>query len=249
MTEFSHPSWTTPPTNYLGAFLFISGNLLAIYLTLHINLKIYHSHQISSKAANPRPLSTPLLILSGISFITLSYNMLMFLVTSYAHWTLHSNQNSNVSSNRKMSPLSSPGLSDFPSRLGAWMLDSELFSSFAQELVGDGPSVLWTQVAILGTWFWNVWIAGTAKQRGIDSRSMFPFTLLSQILPISFTATLFLLYLQTLRSSPSPSISTEDKRPTPPPSAAKLVVKPRNPPPHHPLSQPPNTPSHSPSLQ
>lgn len=44
-----------------------------------------------------------------------------------------------------------------------WMLESTLFESFARELVSDGPSTVWTQVGLLGTWFWNVWIADTGE--------------------------------------------------------------------------------------
>ena len=43
------------------------------------------------------------------------------------------------------------------------MPEPSLFESFARELVGDGSGVAWTQIALLGMWFWDLWIASTGE--------------------------------------------------------------------------------------
>jgi hypothetical protein len=53
----------------------------------------------------------------------------------------------------------------FGQQLWSWMLESSLFEGFARELVGGGAGVLWTQIALLGTCFWNVWMAGRGESR------------------------------------------------------------------------------------
>ena len=47
--------------------------------------------------------------------------------------------------------------------LKSWMLDSTLFRDFAHDLVKSPANAVWTQAAILGTWFWNIWIAGKGE--------------------------------------------------------------------------------------
>ncbi|KAJ4299045.1 hypothetical protein N0V90_004289 [Kalmusia sp. IMI 367209] len=79
--------------------------------------------------------------------------------------------------------------------LGNWMLETNLFESFAKELVKNGPSAIWTQAALLGTWYWNLWMAHKAQQHAFSPSRTVPYIMLSQILPITFTACLFIIQL------------------------------------------------------
>ncbi|KAF2472493.1 uncharacterized protein BDR25DRAFT_220259 [Lindgomyces ingoldianus] len=210
---------TGSPTNYLGTILFLSHIIITLLFTTHITLSLYHQYQ-SHNPKNARPIKPlrSLILLSGTSFVTLSYHMLMFLITSYQNWDANSS------------------LQDSESRVSVksiwnWMLSSELFGDFAKELVSDGPSVLWTQIAVLGTWFWEIWIAGKAHESGLSPRKMFPFLILGQMLPISFTATLFILHLRLRLSFPlaqkfrqSPSNPQNPSQSSPKPFAIPLTI-------------------------
>ncbi|OAK96735.1 hypothetical protein IQ06DRAFT_282158 [Phaeosphaeriaceae sp. SRC1lsM3a] len=203
-------SYATPPNNYIGTTLFLSYIVLALYATLSITYSlytqyntIYHSASpskdaniIAAKAARARHIKI-YAFLASLSFATLSYHMLFFLVTHYQAWSGESSLAS-VSGDR----------------LVRWMLESSLFQDFANELVENAQNATWTQLAILATWSWNIWMARKARIRNLDASTMRNFILLSQILPISFTATLFLIQCH---------LSIPDIQPTP----AKELAKPQ----------------------
>ena len=81
--------------------------------------------------------------LASMSFATLSYHMLMFLITHYLEWS---------------GDKSGSQLNVNAEKVARWMLDSTLFYDFAQDLVKDAPNTIWTQAAILATWFWNIYM-------------------------------------------------------------------------------------------
>jgi hypothetical protein len=144
--------YATPPHSYIGATIFLSYIVLALYATLGITYSLYTQYtQIYSTPSKDANLTTAraararhikiYAFLASISFATLSYHMLFFLITHYTRW-----------SGRPLSEASG-------ALVGTWMLESSLFQDFAAELVRDRANAVWTQVAILGTWFWNLWIA------------------------------------------------------------------------------------------
>ena len=148
---------STPPHNYIGTAIFLSYIAAALYATITIVYTLYTKytalfHSTVSKqdeklqAANiARARHVKIYAcLASISFATLSYHMLMFLISHYLNWT----------------GAKSQSLSDVSGeKLKTWMLNSTLFQDFAQELVKDAPSAVWTQAAIISTWFWNIWMA------------------------------------------------------------------------------------------
>ncbi|KAF2679814.1 hypothetical protein K458DRAFT_490424 [Lentithecium fluviatile CBS 122367] len=197
-------AFANPPYNAIGSTLFLSYIILALYCTTSIVLSLYRQYNsISSQKPSKDQTDQQLIaiqnarkrhvkiyaFLASISFATLSYHMLSFLINSYVQWA----------SNKWL-------LIRTLSRehLRGWMWDSTLFESFAKELVSDGASTVWTQAAILTTWFWNVWMAGKAQKHGFTMETMAPYIMLSQILPISFAAALFIiqLHLSALGASP-----------------------------------------------
>ncbi|KAH8722976.1 hypothetical protein GQ44DRAFT_686080 [Phaeosphaeriaceae sp. PMI808] len=184
--------FATPPNSYVGAAIFLAYIATALYATFNITYSLYtqynHIFQFSAKqdeslkaakAARARHIKI-YAFLASISFSVLSYHMVSFLIEHYLEW-----------SGDKTRDLSAVSIE----KIKSWMLDSTLFLDFARDLVENRSNAVWAQFAILGTWFWNVWMARKARARGFDTKMMQNFVLLSQILPISFTVCLFLMQL------------------------------------------------------
>ncbi|KAF2791441.1 hypothetical protein K505DRAFT_280727 [Melanomma pulvis-pyrius CBS 109.77] len=207
---YNYPDFTpyaNPPTNYLGTVLFLLYILLALVLTGYIPLSLFKRYQslvnfpLISTTSPPSPRirdarARHIKIYAGlasVSFAMLSYHMLNFLMDSYAHWSASKGSESEMNLET----------------LKQWMLNSALFETFARELVDDGPSTVWMQVGVLGSWFWGVWMGGKANERSFSKNTMLPYILLSQILPTSFTVTLFLVHLHLASPdlAPAPPVS------------------------------------------
>ncbi|KZM20649.1 uncharacterized protein EKO05_0010605 [Ascochyta rabiei] len=207
MSIFAHNSlirYTTPPNNYIGSALFLSYIIAALCLTSTIGYSLYtqytnvfHSHpssppskfrqngagKVETRSARARHIKI-YTILALVSFASISWHMLGFLITSFLDW--------NNSSTRSIVAVLGNNAFD---KLRRWMLETGLFNDFAVQLVGDGESAVWAQLAILATWFWNLWMAGKGRQYGFTAKTMIPFIILGQNLPISLTAALFIIQL------------------------------------------------------
>lgn len=215
-------AYTTPPTNYIGSTLFLSYIVVALYLTSTIAYSLYtqytavfHSHpssppskfkqngagKVETRNARARHIQI-YTFLALISFASISWHMLGFLITSFLDW--------NRSGTRNVFAVLGNNAFD---KLKRWMLEMSLFNDFAVQLVSDGESAVWTQAAILATWFWNLFLASkgmlkpqhgyleiaklteSGRQYGFTAKTMVPFIVLGQNLPISFTAALFIIQL------------------------------------------------------
>lgn len=230
--------YTTPPSNYIGTTLFLSYIVAALLLTSTISYSLYSQYTIitfskdpSSRVRNSRQDVKGRLdaaraqqiiifaILALISFTSISYHMLGFLITSFLDW------NNGSTTRNVLSVLSSDAVR-------RWMLETSLFNDFALELVGDAESVLWTQLAIVATWLWNLWIAGKGtfrtsimKSKGsriqtdchagrrynFSTKTMLPFIVLGQNLPISFSVALFIIQLHLAAPSVTENIEKHSK--------------------------------------
>lgn len=157
--------YVTPPNNYIGAAIFLSYIVAALYATITITYSLYsqyhaifsiatknekESHIRSARARHIKIYA----FLASVSFATLSYNMLIFLIAHYLDWSVDNNEG-----------LSSTSVE----KLKRWMLDSTLFQDFAQDLVKDAPNAAWTQGAITATWFWNIWMGQKGKNRILNA--------------------------------------------------------------------------------
>ncbi|USP79598.1 hypothetical protein yc1106_06872 [Curvularia clavata] len=186
-------TYTTPPNNYVGATVFLSYIVAALYVSFTITWSLYSQYTSifnapaskkdekldAARTARARHIKI-YAFLASLSFASISYHMLMFLVTHYLEWSGNKTQ----------------GLSDVKiEQFKRWMLESTLFQDFAQDLVKNAPNAVWTQTAILATWFWTIYVAQRARARRYDASVMRTYTLLSQILPMSFTVLLFLIQL------------------------------------------------------
>lgn len=161
--------YTTPPSNYIGSSLFLSYIVAALYLSSSISYSLYkqytsvfHSHpssppskfkqngagKVETRNARVRHIKI-YTALALISFLSISWHMLGFLITSFLDWSNGPNRN-------VFAVLSDNGFN----KLKRWMLETSLFNDFAVQLVGDGESTIWTQLAVLTTWAWNVWMGG-----------------------------------------------------------------------------------------
>ncbi|XP_014558003.1 hypothetical protein COCVIDRAFT_95853 [Bipolaris victoriae FI3] len=209
--------YTTPPNNYIGTTLFLSYIVAALYATFAITWSLYSQYAAifnrptskkdekldAARTARVRHIKI-YAFLASLSFATLSYNMLMFLITHFLDWSAKRSQNpSDVTIEQ----------------LKRWMLESTLFQDFAQDLVKNAPNAAWTEAAILATWFWNIYMAQKARERKYDASMVRNYTLLSQILPISFTVLLFIIQLHL--SSPDIAPAETSKEPTKPKSAPR----------------------------
>lgn len=158
---YNYPDFTpyaNPPTNYLGTVLFLLYILLALVLTGYIPLSLFKRYQslvnfpLISTTSPPSPRirdarARHIKIYAGLASVSLamlSYHMLNLLMENYAHWSASEGSGSEMN----------------VETLKQWMLNSALFEKFAREMVDDGPSTVWMQVGVLGTWFWGVWMGG-----------------------------------------------------------------------------------------
>jgi hypothetical protein len=196
--------YTTPPNNYIGSSIFLSYIVVALYLTSTIGYSLYtqyvaafHSHpssppskfkqngkgKVETRSARKRHVKI-YTFLALVSFVSTSWHMLGFLITSFLDW-------SNSGTRNVFAVLGTNAVD----KLKRWMLGTSLFNDFAVQLVADGESAVWTQGAILATWFWNLFLASKGRQYGFTLKTMIPFIILGQNLPISFTAALFIVQL------------------------------------------------------
>lgn len=147
--------YANPPFNYLGTTLFLSHIVLALYFTLSLSTSLYAQYKrlpslkLAEDVRNARTRHIKIYaFLASVSVAIFSYNVLNFLIQSLTAWARTQNL-----LGRRVSLLG----------LRYWMLETNLFETFAQELVGKRPGAFWTQAALLETWFWNVWMGYKCK--------------------------------------------------------------------------------------
>lgn len=166
--------YTKPPHNCIGSTIFLSYIVVALYLTSTITYSLYthyiavfHSHpssppskfkqngkgKVETRSARKRHVKIYTSV-ALISFVSISWHMLGFLVTSFLDW-------SNSGTRNVFAVLGTNALD----KLKNWMLQTALFTDFATQLVADGESAVWTQLAILATWFWNLFLASKGAWR------------------------------------------------------------------------------------
>lgn len=123
--------------NYIGAAIFWLYIIAALFFTVLIVYTLFERGQphISDKNQNGRAIVI-FSILAGISFGTLSLNMLNVLIQSFGSW--RERQKPFVSSN-------------IGTAVWQWSLNSTLFRDFAEALVASDARYLWSESALLTT--------------------------------------------------------------------------------------------------
>ena len=135
------------------ALVFWAYILFALVFTSLIaldNYKLYKSFQNDAKLENRHVISRlkVMAILSIISFTTLSYEMLFFLIDSFL--SFQAKTATNVTGH--ISTTS-------PSSIWLWSTHVRLFEDFAMELCGDTVSFYWTKYALSWTMAVCIWMS------------------------------------------------------------------------------------------
>jgi hypothetical protein len=196
----------TDSDNVVGALLFYAYMIAALGLTgLNCKNLCRDYSRCSLSRAQPKGKNngqTPtqrswrvpaLMILSGISFVTLSHHMLNFLIQSYhAHYPAYS-----------LNDVSLPNI-------WRWSVESTLFRDFTEIICNDPRRFLWTNAALAHSLGWNMYMAFEGEishflaekiqltSTGVryEVPHLLAYFLLDQILPVSFTQNLFLLAVE-----------------------------------------------------
>jgi hypothetical protein len=140
--------WITPPTNYIGTALFLSYIAAALYFTFSIFFIAictrWHSQQSSRKTKAHG-------FFAFASFAILSANMIAVLVTSFLGY--HSRV----------------GLRPSWRGLWPWMINSNLFYDFAQDLRANEAVVSWTRQGLFMTMALGLEISQIGKQAPVPA--------------------------------------------------------------------------------
>lgn len=185
--------YASPPTNYIGTTVFLSYIVAALYLTFSIVRRLSEQWPVrrSSIGTDTPGLLGSRMLFAALTFATLSYNMLSFLINSYVSWRA-----GRVFDVDWVFYLS----------FDKWMLQSSLFDDFAHQLIGTGQdwTAIWTILSLLWTGAVNVWMALAGRQSRIEG--LWRYFLLAQILPVSFTHCLFSIAV-ALQSVPAETVN------------------------------------------
>lgn len=144
---------------YIVAALWFTGSIVRDILVLYNNsLSIRASKQRSLQdIAKRREKAHWFLALAVLSFATLSYQMLSFLVESYTGWAKLNQvaMPSVLFGAQGMIDISGRRMSLEPWR---WSTASTLFQDFAQIICDDPRRFWWTQQALLYSFGWNIFM-------------------------------------------------------------------------------------------
>ncbi|MBA7493000.1 hypothetical protein ES702_03555 [subsurface metagenome] len=169
-----------PPTeiqlghNTFGAVLFFSYIFAALYFTSYIVLSIskpptqtLNRSKSTQGAGSPHNRKAPrqagwiwhhgafatFCALSLASFAVLSWNMLNFLVISYLEWS---------AKHQVSTPVGLHGLTLLKQRIQyvwLWATGSDLFQTFAEDLISDPARWKVVRVALIYSYSWNSWMS------------------------------------------------------------------------------------------
>lgn len=125
-------NWGRPPTNYIGTALFLSYIAAALVLTSFI---LFSEILPRWRTANTKLKQAIrlLAVLALLSFSLLSYNMISFLVQSF------------------FGHLGTTGHEFSIRELWPWMLNSNLFTTFAKYLLVNRGVTIWSRQALVMT--------------------------------------------------------------------------------------------------
>ncbi|SMR57558.1 unnamed protein product [Zymoseptoria tritici ST99CH_3D1] len=170
------------PSNPLGAFIFWS----YIIAALGLSIKTIYTIRKLPNSDSPRRIRHERLHISLalLSFTVLSYNMLHVLFRSFNEWSIPE------------PPVPLQLSIAFLQRVGLWSWTSSLFFDFGTAIVASPSEYLYTQSALLVTFWLSVDLSVEGLRHHIPD--LWSFFALAQILPISFTQNL--LYLALLRT-------------------------------------------------
>ena len=136
------------PRNLLGACFFLSYILAALVLSIIMIMRINANYKAQAPFSHRNRDAAVFSILSAMSFFSLSFHMLSFLIHSYAAYCERHR------------------LSQGDLQLWDWMSHSSLFEAFANALTASPERWWWAQLDLLLTFHVNLWMS---HQRGLSS--------------------------------------------------------------------------------
>ncbi|KAL8672909.1 MAG: hypothetical protein Q9168_002663 [Polycauliona sp. 1 TL-2023] len=166
---------TEPVHNSVGATIFVGYVLAALFLSVLIVVDLsrsYHARTSSfvSKAQRPSSRLHIFLPLALLSFSTLSYHMLSYLIYAYQAWLTANGLEGLPRPSDFLTLPTSQGLH----QVGQWLTESTLFLNFAETICQNSANFWWTQQALF-----------------VSMASALFISIEGQILPISFAQNLF----------------------------------------------------------
>ena len=136
-----------PIHNLAGAIIFVGYVLAALLLTILIISDLYHAYQSRCSSYTKRSPYVQLQVfgaLAALSFSTLSYHMLSYLVYSYQDWARSADF---TTIKNRYDLLTGAGLES----IWHWLIESTLFKHFAETICMSAANFWWTQGALLVT--------------------------------------------------------------------------------------------------
>ena len=209
--------------NIIGAVIFFSYIIAALLLTgliisdLYQQYKAHTKNEISKESQNSShptaspsraPISTIRLCLSiffaVLSFATLSYHMLFFLVDSYRHYCISHSVPLPRDFTGLVNSILFPTTASASLHIWEWATHSTLFQDFAHSILSSPRPWYWTERALLYSFFWNSIMAYSGSKLSVPR--LWAYFALDQILPVSFTQNLFLIAAQLSSKASSTSM-------------------------------------------
>lgn len=149
-------------SNVVGALLFYLYMVAAILLTGLIALDLlraYRQLQHATLVGRGQSRNSTILVLMGLavlSFCSLSYHMLDFLIQSYRSWAL-----SHIVVSRRDQPVRYATPKDWADmmalRVWNWSVESNLFQDFGEAICNGPQRFWWTELALLYSYGWNLY--------------------------------------------------------------------------------------------
>ena len=139
-----------PVHNIMGATIFVAYVLAALYLSILIVIDLYRSYNAptSSFPSKAQRISTRLQIfvtLAVLSFSTLSYHMLSYLIYAYQDWVTVNDLEAWPSSSDLFTLSTWQTLLH---QIWQWLTESTLFLNFAETICENSANFWWTQQAL-----------------------------------------------------------------------------------------------------
>lgn len=204
------PPYRSPKsTNAKGAVIFLSYIFFALWMTSHILFIISLRARDWWRRLPPynRRVIPLFGALSLISFASLSWHMLSFLIDHYRLWEAAADTQDIQAT--------------LPTNIWRWMKSSSLFVDFARSLFMTRASSWWSRQALGATLMTYLFMHSTTQV--YCHTHALPFVLLAEILPISFILNLFFVYVSL---DPDPMLETNRRmlEHSPPTKIIKNVV-------------------------
>ena len=156
----SFKSQEPPLYNLSGALIFTAYVLSAVFLTAFISnsLRVQYKKFSPEREHEQEKHLQIFSALTVLSFSTLSYHMLNYLIVSYQAWSKRRGYqlpaslfgfNSLLGTREQRVPLHS----------WSWLTESTLFADFATTICSNNARFWWTQQALLVTMAWSVFMS------------------------------------------------------------------------------------------